>query len=50
MILEMEYGGKDLETFKLESPEQIKAIILQLCQSLKLAEEECKFEHRDLYK
>lgn len=49
LIMEMEFGGQDLESFRVESAEQVYSIIMQLIYALELAETKLKFEHRDLY-
>lgn len=49
MALEMEYGGTDLEKYKLTCPSQIVSIFHQLVYALALAEKQLEFEHRDMY-
>ncbi len=49
LIMEMDYGGIDLESFKIESSHQISSIFWQIVYALSLAETKLEFEHRDLY-
>jgi len=50
VILVMEYGGTDLESFKgINKIVQIRSVMLQLLAATSLAEEFIKFEHRDLH-
>lgn len=48
LVIEMDFGGQDLESFRPQSPEQIKSIMLQLAHACQLAEVNLEFEHRDL--
>ncbi|XP_010199316.2 serine/threonine-protein kinase haspin [Colius striatus] len=51
MVLEFEFGGKDLENMRkrLASVASAKSILHQVTASLAVAEEELNFEHRDLH-
>ncbi|KAL4113584.1 hypothetical protein QTP88_017190 [Uroleucon formosanum] len=49
MILEMENGGIDVESFIFNSADQSLFAFLQIVFGLAVAEEEYKFEHRDLH-
>uniref|UniRef100_A0A2S2P335 non-specific serine/threonine protein kinase n=1 Tax=Schizaphis graminum TaxID=13262 RepID=A0A2S2P335_SCHGA len=49
MILEMENGGIDVENFIFNSADQSLFAFLQIVFGLAVAEEEYKFEHRDLH-
>ncbi|XP_060877718.1 uncharacterized protein LOC132950329 isoform X2 [Metopolophium dirhodum] len=49
MILEMENGGIDVESFVFNSADQSLFAFLQIVFGLAVAEEEYKFEHRDLH-
>jgi serine/threonine-protein kinase haspin len=45
----MEFGGIDLESYKLTSVAQIQSVLAQVLSSMGLAEERLLFEHRDLH-
>lgn len=49
LIITMEDGGIDLEKFKFKNMRQVKSVVMQLVNSLALAEEHIHFEHRDLH-
>ncbi|XP_037960489.1 serine/threonine-protein kinase haspin homolog [Teleopsis dalmanni] len=49
IVLELEYGGQDLEKFEFTNAEQSYYIFQQLAISLAVAEEVFQFEHRDLH-
>ncbi|KAM6315596.1 serine/threonine-protein kinase haspin [Podargus strigoides] len=51
MILEFEFGGRDLENMRksLSSVATAKSILHQVTASLAVAEQELHFEHRDLH-
>lgn len=49
IIITMEFGGISLEDYPLSSLAQVHAILCQLCSSIALAEENIRFEHRDLH-
>lgn len=49
VILMMEDGGTDLESFSVHSIKQIYAIIAQVLAAISLAETKISFEHRDLH-
>ena len=42
-------GGCDLEQFTFASFDEVRSMLLQVCLGLAVAEEACKFEHRDLH-
>ncbi|QDZ24087.1 hypothetical protein A3770_12p66050 [Chloropicon primus] len=42
-------GGEDLESFRFRSFEEIRSMLMQVTMGLAVAEEELKFEHRDLH-
>ncbi|KAG0563509.1 hypothetical protein KC19_8G037100 [Ceratodon purpureus] len=42
-------GGRDLESFALESFNEARSLLLQIVLALAVAEEACEFEHRDLH-
>ncbi|OCT57706.1 haspin isoform X1 [Xenopus laevis] len=49
MILEFEFGGTDLENCQLPSVVVSRSILHQVTAALAVAEEELRFEHRDLH-
>uniref|UniRef100_A0A8C8SAH9 Serine/threonine-protein kinase haspin n=1 Tax=Pelusios castaneus TaxID=367368 RepID=A0A8C8SAH9_9SAUR len=51
MVLEFEFGGSDLENMRkqLNSVATAKSLLHQITASLAVAEEELRFEHRDLH-
>ncbi|KAG8430823.1 hypothetical protein GDO86_019960 [Hymenochirus boettgeri] len=49
MILEFEFGGSDLESCQLSSVSVSRSILHQVTAALAVAEQELRFEHRDLH-
>ncbi|KAK6639174.1 hypothetical protein RUM43_007444 [Polyplax serrata] len=49
IVLELEDGGKDLESFVFNSAEQCLSIFIQTAFTLAVAERAFEFEHRDLH-
>ncbi|XP_054713310.1 serine/threonine-protein kinase haspin-like [Uloborus diversus] len=49
VILEQEYGGKDMSNFVLRHAVEAESVFKQIAISLAIAEEEFLFEHRDLH-
>uniref|UniRef100_A0A803JAD5 Serine/threonine-protein kinase haspin n=1 Tax=Xenopus tropicalis TaxID=8364 RepID=A0A803JAD5_XENTR len=49
MILEFEFGGTDLENCQLPSVAVARSVLHQVTVALAVAEEELRFEHRDLH-
>ncbi|PJF17559.1 hypothetical protein PSACC_02673 [Paramicrosporidium saccamoebae] len=45
----MEFGGIDLESYRLTSIGQVQSVLAQVLSSMSLAEERLLFEHRDLH-
>lgn len=48
-LLLLSDGGKDLESFVLQSWSQAASVYTQAVQAIAQAEEKCQFEHRDLH-
>ncbi len=49
LILSLQHGGVDLESFKFQRIEEIQSVICQIACALALAEEKAELEHRDLH-
>ena len=49
LIISMEDGGIDLETYEFKNMREVESVLVQLIHSLALAEEKIQFEHRDLH-
>jgi len=49
MVMLLQNGGTDLESFEFDTAEQAVGLILQIIFSLAAAEVEYQFEHRDLH-
>ncbi|CCH44513.1 Serine/threonine-protein kinase [Wickerhamomyces ciferrii] len=49
LIMDLEYGGIDLEKFQIKSWEQSSKIFWEIVKTLQNAEEKFQFEHRDLH-
>lgn len=49
LVISLEDGGLDLETFQFKNMNQINSVVFQLVYALALAEEKIQFEHRDLH-
>ncbi|CAK1555464.1 unnamed protein product [Leptosia nina] len=49
IVLELANAGQDLESYQFNNAEQAYALLQQVAFGLAVAEEACKFEHRDLH-
>ncbi|TMW53341.1 hypothetical protein DOY81_001545 [Sarcophaga bullata] len=49
IILELAFGGKDLESFQFKNAEQSFSALQQIILTLAVGENEYQFEHRDLH-
>ncbi|XP_039950145.1 serine/threonine-protein kinase haspin homolog [Bactrocera tryoni] len=49
IVLELEFCGRDLESFQFQNAEQTYGALLQIVLTLAVAEQAYQFEHRDLH-
>ncbi|XP_018784167.1 PREDICTED: putative serine/threonine-protein kinase haspin homolog [Bactrocera latifrons] len=49
IVLELEFCGRDLESFQFQNAEQTYGALLQIVLTLAVAEQAFQFEHRDLH-
>ncbi|XP_011190682.2 serine/threonine-protein kinase haspin homolog [Zeugodacus cucurbitae] len=49
IVLELEFCGRDLESFQFQNAEQSYCALLQIVLTLAVAEQAFQFEHRDLH-
>ncbi|XP_014088904.2 serine/threonine-protein kinase haspin homolog [Bactrocera oleae] len=49
IVLELEFCGRDLESFQFQNAEQAYGALLQIVLTLAVAEQALQFEHRDLH-